>query len=189
MHARRNRAIDSNGFAGRARATRSPSDTERGERRALGRNLLAGAAAGAVGTIALDVATYLDMALRGRPSSSVPSDAAGKLAELAGVSLGGDDDTVANRRSGLGALFGYVTGVGVGVAYGALRSRVRVPKAVAAAGLGLAAMAGSNGPLVGLGLTDPGEWSGADWAADIVPHLVYGLFTALAYEGFSGAER
>jgi hypothetical protein len=149
---------------------------------------VAGAAAGAVGTIALDVTTYLDMALRGRPSSSTPSDAAGKLVDLVGLDLGDDEDTAANRRSGLGALLGYATGVGVGVAYGALRARVRVPNPVAAVGLGLVAMAGSDGPLVGLGLTDPREWGAAGWAADIVPHLAYGVFTALAFEGFAGDE-
>jgi hypothetical protein len=153
----------------------------------MGRNLVAGAAAGAVGTIALDVTTYLDMFVRGRPASSVPSDAAGKLAELAGLDLGDDEDTAANRKSGLGALLGYATGVGVGVAYGALRARVRVPRPVAAVGLGVAAMAGGDVPLVALGLTDPREWGAAGWAADIVPHLVYGFLTALAYEGFAGA--
>jgi hypothetical protein len=153
----------------------------------MGRNLVAGAAAGAVGTIALDITTYLDMAVRGRPASSIPSDAAGKLAELAGLDLGDDKETAGNRRSGLGALLGYAAGVGAGVAYGALRSRVRVPKPVAAVGLGAAAMAGSDVPLVALGLTDPREWGAAGWAADIVPHLVYGFFTALAYEGFAGA--
>jgi hypothetical protein len=153
----------------------------------MGRNLVAGAAAGAVGTIALDVATYLDMAVRGRPASSVPSDAAGKLAGLVGLGLGDDKDTAANRTSGLGALLGYATGVGVGVAYGALRASVRVPRPLAAFGLGVAAMAGSDIPLVALGLTDPREWGAAGWAADIVPHLVYGFFAAAAYDGFAGA--
>jgi hypothetical protein len=32
-----------------------------------------GAAAGAVGTVALDVSTYVDMAVRGRPASEVPA--------------------------------------------------------------------------------------------------------------------
>ena len=34
--------------------------------------LLSGAAAGAAGTTALNVITYLDIALRGRPTSSTP---------------------------------------------------------------------------------------------------------------------
>jgi hypothetical protein len=37
------------------------------------RSVLIGTAAGAVGTAALDVVTYADMAARGRPESSMPS--------------------------------------------------------------------------------------------------------------------
>ncbi len=39
--------------------------------RVVFRRLLLGAAAGAAGTTALDAVTYLDMALRGRPASSL----------------------------------------------------------------------------------------------------------------------
>jgi hypothetical protein len=35
--------------------------------------------------------------------------------------------------------------------------------------LGAMAMAGSDGPLVALGLTKPG-----DWASDVIPHLGFG---------------
>jgi hypothetical protein len=90
------------------------------------RPLLWGIAAGAVGTIALDVTTYLDMVVRARPASSTPADVAGALAERAGVELaadGNDSESASNRRSGLGALFGYGVGLGVGDAYGLLRSR------------------------------------------------------------------
>jgi hypothetical protein len=44
------------------------------------RDALRGAAAGAVGTFALDVPTYLNMAVRGRPSSETPAEIAGKVA-------------------------------------------------------------------------------------------------------------
>ena len=40
--------------------------------RELGTRLLAGIAAGAAGTTALNATTYLDMALRGRPASRTP---------------------------------------------------------------------------------------------------------------------
>ena len=43
------------------------------------RETLTGTAAGAVGTVALNVTTYADMAIRGRPPSSVPAEVAGKL--------------------------------------------------------------------------------------------------------------
>ncbi len=78
------------------------------------RNVLLGTAAGAVGTVALNVVTYADMATRGRPSSEVPAQVAGALAEKVGFELpggsngaGGDEQQKAeNRKSGLGALQG-----------------------------------------------------------------------------------
>ncbi len=66
-------------------------------------------AAGAAGTVALDIATYADMVIRGRPSSSVPSDLAGKLTnalhvDLEGESAGQQGNQIAeHRRSGQGA--------------------------------------------------------------------------------------
>ena len=159
------------------------------------RSMLAGLAAGAVGTVALDAATYLDMVLRARPSSDLPARAAGKLVERVGIDLAGRheegaQEQAANRRSGLGALFGYGVGVGIGVAYGLLRpSARRVPAPVAGVGLGLAAMAGSDVPLVGLGLTDPRTWGAVGWASDVVPHMVYGVATALTFDALAGPRR
>ncbi len=80
-------------------------------------NAARGLVAGALGTVALNVVTYLDVTLRGRPTSSVPADTAGRLADAAGVDLGGDE-AAQSRRTGLGALFGYVTGLGIGLLYG-----------------------------------------------------------------------
>lgn len=45
-------------------------------------------------------------------------------------------------------------------------------------------MAGSDGPLVALGLTRPGDWATADSASDVIPHLgcgaaAYATLTAL----------
>ena len=145
--------------------------------------LAAGVAAGAAGTVALNAATYLDMLARGRQSSSVPADAAGKLSDMAGVDLG-DDDTSPNRREALGALLGLVTGLGVGAAYGLIRSRLDVPRAIAALGLAAAAMASSDLPMTQLGLTDPREWDATSWIADVLPHLAYGVAAAATYELF-----
>src|SRR5919206_16795 len=150
---------------------------------------LIGTAAGAVGTVALNGVTYADMAIRGRPASSVPAQVAGELAEKAGIDLsaeGSDEETVQNRQSGLGALSGYVVGLGVGTAYGLIRPLMGdVSELRASIVLGLAAMAGSDVPATALGVTDPREWSLDSWASDIVPHLAYGLTTAVAYEAFT----
>jgi hypothetical protein len=153
----------------------------------MGKLLLRGIAAGAVGTIALDVVSYLDMVVRARPASSVPADVVGALAERAGVELVADGESAANRRSGIGALLGYGVGLGGGVAYGLLRSLLPAPRRpwVAAAGLGLAAMAASDAPATALGVTDPRTWGAAGWASDLLPHLAYGLATATVYEALA----
>jgi hypothetical protein len=153
------------------------------------RTVLMGTAAGAVGTVALNVATYADMAIRGRPSSSMPGEMVGTLAQKVGVDLSGDgedDEQAQNRKSGLGALSGYVVGLGVGTAYGLLHLGGRdVPVPVAAIGLSAVAMAGSDVPLTALGLTNPAKWPASSWASDIIPHLAYGLFAAVAFDAFT----
>jgi hypothetical protein len=45
-------------------------------------------------------------------------------------------------------------------------------------------MAATDGVSAALGVTDPGSWSAADWASDIVPHLAYGTGTVSSFEGF-----
>lgn len=94
---------------------------------------LAGLVAGAAGTVALNVVTYADMVVRGRASSSMLAKAAARMAEAAGVPLG-DEESANHRQQGLGSRLGYVTGLGVGVGYGLLRSSLRVPLPVAAVG-------------------------------------------------------
>jgi hypothetical protein len=155
--------------------------------------LLLGMAAGAIGTVALDVTTYLDMVLRARPPSSTPAEAAGAAVELAGVQLareGNDSERAGNRKSGLGALAGYGIGIGLGAVYGLLRPAVRgLPRPAAAAALGLAAMASSDVPATALGITDPRAWDRTSWLADLVPHLVYGVATAIAFDALADGGR
>ncbi len=157
----------------------------------LARDLVHGLIAGATGTVALNVTTYLDMALRARPASPVPAQTAGQLADAADVDLAPDNDeeTEQNRSQGLGALLGYVSGLGFGALYGLVAPRLggaSVP--VAAGALTLATMAGSNVPATVAGNTDPREWSTKDWVADIVPHLMYGLITAVVFNTISGPD-
>jgi len=155
---------------------------------------LIGAVAGAVGTVALDVTTYADMAIRGRSSSGAPSQMVSILAKAVGLPLssqgvGSEDETAQNRESGLGALLGYVNGLGVGVAYGLLRSRQDdIPIPVAGIGVGLAAMAASDIPLIALRVSNPKTWGFSGWAAEAIPHLVYGLVTATVYEALTNLD-
>jgi drug/metabolite transporter (DMT)-like permease len=135
-----------------------------------------GLIAGAAGTAALNIVTYLDMVVRGRPASSAPEDSVQRLADLAGVDLG-EGKAAEHRRAGLGPLLGYATGLGAAICYGFLVRR-RLPRPVAAGVLTALAMSGSNVPMALLGISDPRRWSAADWAADLVPHLAYGAVAA-----------
>lgn len=148
----------------------------------LSRTLFAGAAAGAAGTTALNAVTYLDMTVRGRPSSSAPEDTVERLVETAGVSIPGHGDTRDNRLAGLGALTGLATGAGVGAVGGLLLRRTGLSRRGLGLALGAAAMAGSNVPMTALKVTDPKTWSATDWIADVGPHLAYGAVTAMVYE-------
>lgn len=152
------------------------------------RQALLGAAAGAIGTAALNIATYADMAIRGRPASSVPSDLAGKMTDQVGIDLSAedehaDDETAQNRREGIGALMGYVTGLGVGTLYGLIRPQLpNVPLPILGVGVAASAMAASDVPATAFGVTDPTSWSATDWALDFAFHLAYGLMTVIAFD-------
>lgn len=153
--------------------------------------LLRGTAAGAAGTTALNITTQADMALRARPASGMPTEAVSALAERADVAIPGGRRARGRRLEGLGGLAGTATGVAVGGLAGALRSAgVRLPAVVGAPLLGVAAMVAADLPLARLRLTDPRRWGTADWAADAVPHLVYGVTThATLTSTFRADER
>lgn len=147
------------------------------------RQILTGAAAGAAGTTALNAVTYLDMAVRGRPTSSTPEDTVDKLVKpIPGEPLG-QGETRDNRLGGLGPLLGLATGVAVGAAYGAVTALTQRPRrATGALLVGSVAMVAGNGPMTMLGLTDPRDWDAASWLSDVLPHAAYGIVTALAFE-------
>jgi hypothetical protein len=132
--------------------------------------------AGAAATVALDMVTYLDMALRGRPPSTTPQQTVRRLADLIGVDLGAGE-RADHRAAGIGAMLGYATGLAVAVAYLSTERRPR-PWPQSAARLMAIAMLGSNIPMTVLGVTDPRRWSATDWVADLAPHLAYGAVAA-----------
>lgn len=142
--------------------------------------LLIGAAAGAAGTTTLNVITYLDMALRGRPTSTTPERTVQAMAKLVHLTVPGTGDVLANRLSGLGALTGYTAGIGIGLILGlayALGWRPGLLVAMLAATL--FALIGTNGPMTVLGVTDPRTWGMVGWISDLIPHFGYGVVTAL----------
>jgi hypothetical protein len=134
-----------------------------------------GLAAGAAGTTVLNAVSYLDMALRGRPASSVPGTLVDVVAGRIGRDIPGKGREKDSRREALGALAGIANGLGTGVLASAARSAgVRFSAPVGAVLTGAAAMAATDVPIAALGVSDPRTWTPADWAADAVPHLAYG---------------
>jgi len=140
---------------------------------------LLGAAAGAAGTTALNAVTYLDMAVRGRPTSSTPEDTVEALSARVHLPIPGEGKVRANRVQGLGPLAGLVAGVGIGGLLGAARGAGWRPTLLTGSTVAtMGALIGTNGPMTALGVTDPRTWPASAWAADIVPHLAYGVVTA-----------
>jgi|SRR4051794_5060924 hypothetical protein len=137
---------------------------------------LRGAAAGAAGTTALNVVTYLDMAVRGRAASSTPERTVAKVADVAHVPIPGEGDERENRLQGLGALTGLVAGVGFGTLVGLVRAAgLRTSPLVGTLLTTAGVLVATNGPMTALEITDPRTWSPADWLSDLVPHVVYGV--------------
>ena len=152
---------------------------------------LRGMVAGAMGTVALDITTYMDMAIRGRSASNAPSKLVHTIAEkirlpLSSQGVGSQDQTAQNRESALGALLGYVNGLGTGSICGMLRSQFgEIPIPLAGTLVGLTAMAASDVPLVTLRVSNPKTWGISGWLADLIPHLIYGIVTVATYEALS----
>jgi hypothetical protein len=148
--------------------------------------ILRGMAAGAVGTTALNAASYFDMVLRGRPASRIPEESADRLSTITGVPVPGRGEQREHRLVGLGGLLGIATGIGVGAAYGAAaRLGWRPSLPVAALTTGVAAMAAADVPLVAMHLTDPRSWRASDWLSDLLPHVAYGAATAATWAALS----
>ncbi|MFC6021226.1 hypothetical protein ACFP2T_34260 [Plantactinospora solaniradicis] len=150
-------------------------------------DLVDGAIAGAVGSVALNVVTYLDMTVRARPASSTPEESVRRLTDALHIGLG-PEDRAANRRSGLGPLLGYAVGVACAAALTTVGLR-RLPGPVAAGILGAGAMLTSDGMLTVLRVTDPRRWSRTDWLSDVVPHLAYGMAAVATLDQLGRARR
>ncbi|MGZ3496146.1 MAG: hypothetical protein ACXWNK_04255 [Vulcanimicrobiaceae bacterium] len=157
-------------------------------------NVVLGAVAGAAGTMALDIVSYLDIVVRGRGSSNLPAELIRRLAEIARIEPLSKPDEEAdaatkNRRAALGALAGYAVGTSVGVAYGVAHPLfAKLPSAVKALLVGGLAMAASDVPLTVLELTNPRQWGTAGWLSDIVPHFAYGCVTVTVFDSLASAS-
>ena len=113
---------------------------------------LRGAAAGAVGTVALELAAPLERAVAGGSLPFRPSAVAGALCRLAGLRAG------PRGRARLGRLLRWSYGSAWGALYGALRERLprrRSARAAALVGAILALELVALPPLVGRRLLAP----------------------------------
>lgn len=152
----------------------------------MGRDALRGLGAGAAGTVTLNIITFADMALRGRPSSSTPKKITATVARWLGLLPpadvpGGNPPQAQHREEGIGALMGYATGLGVGALYGVLQPRVNLPLVAGGLAAGLLAEAASDGTAIVIAGSDPKTWGVAGWLEDIIPHAAYGLMVALVF--------
>ncbi|MCF6743592.1 hypothetical protein E9529_04760 [Blastococcus sp. KM273128] len=153
--------------------------------------LLRGLAAGALGTVVLDAVNHLDMAVRGRPASSVPERTVEAAASALGRDVPGRGQARRSRLGALGALAGTANGLAGGLLASALRSAgVRFPAPVGALVAGGTSMALTDGAVAALGVEDPRTWGREEWLADAVPHLAYGAAVQAVLEGVpTEAER
>jgi hypothetical protein len=150
-----------------------------------------GLVAGAAGTTALNAATYLDMTLRARPASSTPQEAVRSLADKAGIDIPGDDGAADNRGSGLGGLLGVAAGMAAGLPVAAVQGALgrRSSVGLLSVTATVAGLVAGNAPMTLLGVTDPRRWSAADWLSDLLPHMAYGVATAIVLEMLTGDAR
>jgi hypothetical protein len=137
-----------------------------------------GLAAGCAGIVALEIASYADQYVKGRAPSKTPTRLGEGIADKAGLELG-EGRTRVHRASALGPIAGYADGVLLGIAWATLSAHPLKSLPKGALLLTAGAWAGSNVPLISLGITDPRSWSPEEWQSDIVPHAAYGVTTAL----------
>lgn len=164
----------------------------------LGRRLVTGAAAGLVGTVAMDLVWYgryrrdegeagaLDWEFASGTASFAEASAPGQVGKLVAGAVGVDlpEASAATTTN----VVHWLTGAGYGLAHGLLADRPGV--AVAGAATGLGAVANSYATLGALGVYEP-PWAydAATLRDDVSAHLVFGLATSLAYRLLGGRAR
>ncbi|MGW5362790.1 hypothetical protein [Actinopolymorpha pittospori] len=148
---------------------------------------LRGAAAGAAGTTALNVVSYVDMVTRARPASTTPETTIETFSRRSHIPIPGTDGARANRVAALAPLTGIAAGVGFGALLGLLRgTRWHSGRVVTMAAATAGVMVATNTPMTALGVTDPRTWAATDWVADVLPHLAYAAVTVAVLDGLDG---
>ena len=158
---------------------RAAADSDRLARRAarvaeaVGRGL----AAGAVGTAAMTVSSTLEMKLRGRPQSTAPARAVGRLL--------GDQPTDPRGEERVANVAHAVTGVSLGAARGLLDAAGVRPDAAFPATVAVV-MAPELVLAPALGATDPPwRWGAVETAISVAHHVVWAAGTEAAYRALA----
>jgi hypothetical protein len=129
--------------------------------------------AGVVGTAAMTISSTLEMKLRGRPGSSAPAQAAGKVL---GVEPTGEAEE---------ARFSNLVHWGYGTSWGAVRGLIGAAglEGPGAAAVHLGAVWGTEQVMLpALGVAPPfWQWGAKEVAIDALHHLVYTSATGVAY--------
>ncbi|MEV4760634.1 hypothetical protein AB0J86_36785 [Micromonospora sp. NPDC049559] len=156
-----------------SRAHRGPhagSDRTDGRRTGLANALLAGVAA----TLARELVSSLDMAVRGRPYSDTHERMVRRIADGTHVSVG-TEKPARHRLTGLGFLLGFANGVLTVTAFALLTGRRRPPLPAAAALVGAGGMLVADAPMAALGVASPRRWGAQGWFEDGLPYVAYSL--------------
>jgi hypothetical protein len=129
--------------------------------------------AGVVGTAAMTVSSTLEMKIRGRPGSSAPAQAAGKIL---GVEPTGEAEE---------ARFSNLVHWGYGTSWGVVRGLIGAAglEGPGAAAVHLGTVWGTEQVMLpALGVAPPfWQWGAKEVAIDALHHLVYASATGVAY--------
>jgi hypothetical protein len=171
----------------------------------LANRIVAGLVAGACGSVALTAAASLDALVRGEAPRWLPGEVGHKMADELGLPLDYDlesapdagggtgrdvSDRIGRREEALGTLLSVANRLAIGLAYGLLRKVLPRPPWWLAGGVlgGVSMVAGDYSAIWTDDDTRPRR-STTDWLADVMPHAVFGVVTAVTFEATREATR
>lgn len=142
-------------------------------------NIVRGMVAGLVGTAAMTLTERLEIAISGRPSSTVPGQVGSHL-------IPGKDPASTTDVQGLNAPVHWAHGVSMGAVRGLLDSAGLTGPAATAAHFAL--LWGGDATLyTTLGVADaPWHWSAGELASDLLHKGFYAVVTGEVYDSLSG---
>jgi hypothetical protein len=163
----------------------------------LANRIVAGLVAGACGSVALTAAASIDALIRGEAPRWLPGEVGHKMADELGLPLDYDLDAaesvaadpvdvterISRREEALGTLLSLANRLAIGLAYGLVRKILpRPPSWLAGGVLGGVSMVAGDYSAIWTDEDSKPRRSRSDWLADVMPHAVYGVVTAVTFE-------